>query len=317
MQYIDKQTIEQLLDYPSLIEALRIGFQEAPTVPPRLHYDFKNPKDKQENTLLLMPAWQEGESIGVKLVTVAPANQAYGLPSIQGIYILSDAITGELKAIMDAKTLTNWRTACASALAASFLAKKDTDTLFMIGCGSLAPYLIRAHAAIRPIKRVLLWSRDHKNATRLEIELNKDKNFAIHTVHAIEEGIAEAGILSCATLSPSPLILGKYLQPGQHIDLVGSYKPTMREADDEVILRSRVYVDTIAMAPKESGDLAIPIQEGTLRLHDIQGDLSTLCNGAAQGRVNDQEITVFKSVGHALEDLVAARLVFERWKKLS
>lgn len=315
MEFFDKDKIEGLLDYPALVGALKMGFQQSLTVPPRLHYNFNNPENEEENTLLLMPAWQEGGFLGVKLVTVAPANHKHGLPSIQGVYILSDAVTGQTKALMDAKTLTNWRTACASALAASFLARKDTETLLMIGCGSLAPYLIQAHAAVLPIKKVLLWSRNPKNASQLALIFAKNKNFAIHTVHTIDEGIAEAGILSCATLSNTPLIFGKNLRAGQHIDLVGSYKPNMREADNETIRKSQVYVDTLEMAPKESGDLAIPIQEGLLSLPDIKGDLPALCQGNVSGRSNDQSITLFKSVGHALEDLVAAQLVWKRWKK--
>lgn len=312
MQFFDKHQIEQLLDYPTLIEALREGFRVPPTVPPRLHYNFDNPKNEKENTLLLMPAWQEGGYLGVKLVTVAPANQQYGLPSIQGIYILSDAITGETKAIMDAKTLTNWRTACASALAASYLARENAETLFMVGCGSLAPYIIQAHAAIRPIKNILLWNRNHETTKQVKLTVSRNKDFKVHTLHTIKEGIAEADIISCATLSPSPLIMGKQLKAGQHLDLVGSYKPNMREADDDALVRGRIYVDSLEMAPKETGDLAIPLAEGVIKITDIQGDLFSLCQERAVGRQSEEEITVFKSVGHALEDLVAAQLVLKK-----
>lgn len=233
MQFLDHDKIEQRLNYTDLIAALKKGFHTPPTVPTRLHYHYDNGQQKQQdNTLLLMPAWQEGEQLGVKLVVVAPDNHQHGLGAIQGVYMLFDAVTGLPKAVMDAKTITNWRTACTSALASSFLSRQDSRTLLMVGSGALAPYLIQAHSAVRPIDRVLLWSRTAENAIRLTKEMS-DKSIPITTINTIEEGMAEADIICCATLSHSPLILGKHLKSGQHVDLVGAYKPDMREADHD------------------------------------------------------------------------------------
>lgn len=315
MQFFTEADIHKYLNFPDLIEELRLGFQQDITVPPRLHYDFPNPKNRVDNTLLLMPAWQAGRHLGVKLVTVAPANSNYKLNAVQGIYILSDAITGENIAIMDAKSLTNWRTACASALASSYLSMKNSQTLLMVGAGALAPYLIQAHASVRPIQHVLIWNRNDDKAKQLAEQINRDTALNTQVAHNLEDAVSYADIISCATLSETPLIQGNWLHQGQHLDLVGSFKPTMREADDETIRKSHVYTDILEMAPKESGDLFIPIQNKVLALKDIKGDLFDLCTGNVKGRTNDDEITVFKSVGHALEDLVAAQLVLKNLKQ--
>jgi ornithine cyclodeaminase len=212
----------------------------------------------------------------------------------------------------DAKTLTNLRTAATSALASKYLSKKDSKILLMFGTGALAPQLVKAHATVRPIEKVYLWGRNFEKTQRLANQLKSDK-FETKAVEKIESVIAEADIISCATLSAKPLINGAWLKPGQHLDLVGSYQKHTREADDEAILKSSVFVDTLQGAPKESGDLFIPIQNGIFKIEDIKADLFEMCRSEKDiFRNNETEITFFKSVGHALEDLVAASLAFER-----
>ena len=311
MQYFDKNKIDKLLSYEDLVDVIEKGFNEPPNVPPRLHYSVNNPLNNSENTLQIMPAWQEGKQLGIKLITVAPKNKEYNLETINGLYLLFDSVTGLPEAIMDAKAITNWRTACASALASKYLSRPDSQTLFMIGTGSLAPYLIKAHSAVRPIKKVLIWGRNIKKAEQIQKIINNPA-IEVEVVENIEKGIKKADIISCATLSETPLIFGESLLIGQHIDLVGAYTPTMREANDEVLLRSDIYVDNIEMAPKETGDLSIPLLEGTIKLEDIKGDLFDLCSGKIEGRSSGDSITVFKSVGHALEDLVTAQLIVEK-----
>lgn len=311
MQYFDKNKIEELLSFEELINVIDKGFIKPPNVPPRLHYGINNSTTNIENTLLIMPAWQEEKQIGIKVVTVAPNNKEYNLESINGLYLLLNAVTGIPEAIMDAKTITNWRTACASALASKYLSRTNSETLFMIGTGALAPYIIKAHASVRPIKKVLIWGRNIQKSEDLQATI-KTLNLEVQIVANIEGGIKQADIVSCATLSTTPLIFGKNLKEGQHIDLIGAYISTMREADDEVMLRSDIYVDNIEMAPKETGDLCIPIAEGTIKLEDIKGDLFDLCSKKIKGRSSNKSITVFKSVGHALEDLVTAQLILEK-----
>ncbi len=308
IRYFSAAEIHSLLSYDLLIEALKRGFTKQYTIPPRMHLNYDNDPESAQNTLLLMPAVSSGEVAGVKIVTVAPDNSKLDIPTIQGIYYLLDAKTGSPKGLMEAKTLTNWRTAAASALAANFLAHENAQTLLMVGTGSLAPYLIDAHACQKPIKKLMIFGRTKEKAESLA--QSKASNFEeVQVVDSLEEAVTEADIISVATISREPLIKGEWLRPSQHIDLVGSYRPDMREADNEVIRRSRVYVDTIGMAPKETGDLALPMAEGILSLGDIQGDLFRLCRGEVSGRKTQDEITLFKSVGHALEDLVAAQLV--------
>ena len=308
MKYYSAKDIKHALDFPSLIEALRKGFTVKYTIPSRMHLHYDNETDNNQNTLLLMPAVKCGDVTGVKIVTVTPGNSKRNLPSIQGIYYLMDAVSGSPKALMEAKMLTNWRTAATSALAASYLAPENATCHLMIGTGSLAPFIVDAHRTNRLIKELLIYGRNKTRALALA-NLKTGIYEKITIVDDLKEAVHKADIISVATLSPTPLIKGVWLRPGQHIDLIGAYKPDMRESDDEVLLRSRVFVDNLETAPKETGDLAIPIANGTFSVSAIQGDLFQLAKGQVKGRNSLDEITVFKSVGHALEDLVAAQLV--------
>ncbi len=313
MKFYSSTDIDSVLDYNSLVEALRTGFTKPYTIPPRVHLDYDNPEDENQNTLLLMPAVSCGNLAGVKIVNVALKNSIRDLPSIQGIYYLLNAITGEPLAIFDAKSLTNWRTAAASALAADILASKNASKLLMIGTGSLAPYLIDAHASVRSIKELFIYGRTREKAQALA-ESKKDQFEKVTVVDQPADAIPQVDIISAATFSTEPLIHGEFLKSGQHIDLVGAFKPTSRESDDDVIKKSSVFVDTLEMAPKESGDIAIPLKSGLLSLSDIWGDLFQLCKKEVKGRTDENEITLFKSVGHALEDLVAAELIYHSTK---
>lgn len=309
MRFIEKDEVAKALDYPSLIEALRSAFISDIKVPPRHHHDFKNPKEGIDSTLLLMPAWEESESLGVKIVTVSPNNAKYNLPGIQGLYLLMDAQKGTIEALLEGKTLTAKRTAAASALASSYLSRKDSNSMLMIGTGALSSELIKAHASVRDIKDVYIWGRDKSKALKIVDELKDD--FNIKAVDNIEDEISNVDIISCATLSVEPLVFGKFLKAGQHVDLVGAYKPNMREADDELIKTVDIYIDT-NMAKKETGDIKIPLDTNVICEDDIKADLFELTREQKAGRISDSSITLFKSVGHGLEDLAAAKLVKEK-----
>lgn len=306
--------VEQALPFKSLIPALRRAFSGDITVPMRHHHDFAHPSAEQDSTLLLMPAWKIGETLGVKVVTVSPENAQLQLPAIHGVYLLFDASTGQPLLQCDARTLTSKRTAAASALAADYLARPDSEQLLMVGTGVLAPQLIAAHATVRSIKEVYLWGRNPEKAQQLKRRIEHLGFSKVEVVVDLAAVVPNMDIISVATLSPDPLIFGKWLRPGQHIDLVGSYKPSMREADDEAIVKAQVYVDTFQGATKETGDIVIPLQKGILRQSQIKGDLFGLCRAEAQGRNNPKDITLFKSVGHALEDLAAADLLLKELK---
>lgn len=312
--FIDDNFINSNTNFNELISAINNAFSDSDVeVPMRHHHDFPNPKENKDSTLLLMPAWNPGKNAGVKIVTVSPNNGKYNLPSIQGTYIYLDAHKGSVKAILEAKELTVKRTASASALASSFLSNLKSSSLLMIGTGALSSNLILAHASVRPIKKVFIWGRDFAKAQSICHKL-ANENFEITAVKTIEEKISEVDIISCATLSKEPLVLGKYLKNGQHIDLVGAYKKDMRESDDEAIEKSSIFVDTYQGGLKESGDIVIPLQNGIISNEDIKADLFELCSDTKQGRQDENEITLFKSVGHALEDLAAASYYYKKYK---
>jgi ornithine cyclodeaminase len=310
MRVIDASEVESLLSFEPLVEQLRQMFRAGCVVPPRHHHAIPMP-DGKDATLLLMPAWQNDRYIGVKIVTVFPGNAAKGLPSVNGAYALLSARAGQALALMDGSMLTLRRTAAASALAATYLARPDSRRLLMIGTGALAPHLILAHATTRPIREVLIWGRTPDKAERLARNLDA-RRLAVSATRDLEGAVRGADIISCATLSRDPLVRGAWLQPGQHVDLVGGFTPEMREADDAAIERARVYVDTYAGALKEAGDIVQPIASGVLDEKVIGGELAELAQGRRSGRSFYNQITLFKSVGTALEDLAAAALVFEQ-----
>lgn len=310
MLSINAETVHQALTFPKLVNALQTAFTENIQVPPRLHFDIENPKASRETTLLMMPAWQAGDVAGIKLVTVAPENSQKNLPSIQGTYILLDVDTGSMKAMMDAPSLTAKRTAAASALASRYLSRENSETLLIVGTGTLAPQLIAAHTSVRSIKQVYVWGRNHQRAQQVCQQV-ADLNIACEAVEDLECYVKKADIISCATLSTEPLILGKWLQEGQHLDMVGAYRPDMREMDDDCLTRAVIFVDNMESAVRETGDLAIPLAEKIIEMSDIHADLFALCGNKFTFERKSKDITVFKSVGHALEDLAAAKLVVE------
>ncbi|MEX1058749.1 MAG: ornithine cyclodeaminase family protein, partial [Natronospirillum sp.] len=262
-------------------------------------------------------AWIENEYVGVKQVNVFPGNNKRGMPGLTSHYLLSCGRTGHHLAEMDGNTITARRTAAASALASRYLAREDAKTLLMVGSGRMATHLIPAHLAVRDITRVLVWGIDDNSVSDCIDALSEKE---IHCEPVPRDGLAkavgQADIVSCATLSSEPLIRGEWLSPGTHVDLVGSFTPAMREADNQVMALSSVFVDTVAGALKETGDLIDPIREGAITEDDIQGEFRDLCNGRHTGRrqLDDpqQAITVFKSVGTSEEDLAAAILAYQQ-----
>jgi ornithine cyclodeaminase len=317
VQTIDGDTLHRLLDFPSLIEALRTMFRDGCEVPARRHHAIAPGGGGwagigATGTLLLMPAWQTGRSLGIKIVTVFPDNASRSLPAVYGTYVLLDAATGMPRAVLDGTALTLRRTAAASALAAGFLARADSAVHLMIGTGALAPYLVAAHATVRPIRETLIWGRDPHKAAALASRLAAAGTAAVATAD-LAAAVAAADIVTCATLAREPLIRGAWLRPGTHVDLVGGYTPDMREADDDAVARARIYIDTDA-ALREAGDIVQPLQSGALVQERIAGDLFGLARGTCAGRDGADEITLFKSVGTALEDLAAAELAVSRWQ---
>jgi len=309
MRILGYSEVVAALDFPALVEALRQMFRAGAEMPARHHHTVPVP-GAADATLLLMPAWQAGKHLGIKVVTVFPDNVERREASVMGAYLLLDGRSGEPLALMDGPALTARRTAAASALAASYLARPDSERLLMVGTGALASHLIEAHASVRPIVNVLVWGRNSEKAAKLAQRMNR-RTLKVAATTDLANAVRGAHVISCATLSESPLIQGHWLPLGVHVDLVGGFRPEMREADDDVIRRARVFVDTRGGALKEAGDIVQPLSSGVLREDDIAGDLFDLARGSRAGRRYHDQITVFKSVGAALEDLAAAKLALD------
>lgn len=310
MQQIDSQTIFDHLPYEDFIPFLRESFTTEHTVPSRMYEQFGNSVADIPSTLLLMPAWQDGKYLGIKAVTVSPHNSRFDLPSIQGVYLLFDTETGTPLVTYDASAITARRTAAKSAVTSSFLSREDAEVLLMVGTGTLSTELIQAHCTVRPIKEVIIWEHTEGKGQQV-IERLPDMKQKFSVTNNLSEIVPKADIISVATLSVEPLVEGKWLQSGQHIDTVGAYRTDMREADDEVLKRSTLFIDHDD-AYHESGDLAIPLENGVISKDDIKATLFDLCNGRKGGRETTEEITFFKSTGHALEDLSAALFVYRQ-----
>jgi ornithine cyclodeaminase/alanine dehydrogenase-like protein (mu-crystallin family) len=319
MRVVTAEEIEAALAYPDLVDVLRNAFRAGVMAPPRHHHTIKLEGDRPDATLLLMPAWTAsapgaetaGRYIGVKTVSVFPGNRDRDLPAVQGAFLLFSAKTGEPLALMDAPRLTVWRTAAASALASRYLSREDSRRLLIVGTGALGRYLAHAHSSVRPIREVVLWNRRPAGARALAQRLI-DEGFAVSVSDNLEKSVRDADIISTATLSTTPLVYGEWLSPGTHLDCVGAYRPHMRETDDDVVRRARIWVDTRAGALKESGDIAIPLAAGTITEGCILGDLHDLARSDRFARAAPDDITMFKSVGASIEDLAAAIAVFEK-----
>ena len=313
LRVLDAAAVDSALDFPALIDALEAAFAGRIEVPVRHHHEIKRGGENFA-THLLMPAWTSGQEpafLGTKVVNVFPGNGAKGLPSIHGTYLLMSGETGAPLAAMDGARLTAWRTAAASALASRFLSRADSSHLLMIGAGALAPFFIRAHLAVRPVKTVTLWNRRREASENLTRELSGLKA-DIRIAEDRGAAIAEADIISCATLSKTPLIEGRWLKPGAHADCAGAYRPDMRETDDDVIRRARLFCDTRTGALKEGGDLAMPLANGVIKPEEVEADLLELCRKTVTFARAPGDITFFKSVGTAIEDLAAAMLVWSK-----
>ena len=309
MKVYDRENVASSLQYGILIEALRKAFSSKITAPERVQHTIKN-KNGSDATLLLMPAWKIGEHIGIKIVSVFPENTTNNMNAVHANYFLMNANDGKPVAVMDGTELTLRRTACASALAADYLVNKNVDTLLMIGTGNLAPHMIKAHCVVRNYSRILIWGRNEEKAERLALSLNiKDKE--ILAKNDIKEALNVADVISCATLTQKPLIMGDWIKPGQHLDLVGAFTPDMAEVDSKAIAKSKVVVDTYEGALSESGELINAIKEGRIKKEHILSDLRELVLEEKNIRKDSNDITLFKSVGTALEDLAAAELVIE------
>ena len=308
MQICSAGETRAALPFDRLIEALKRQFIEGCEVPLR-HTHTVTAADGSQGTVLIMPAWRADRYLGIKTVNIFPGNAARGLPGLFSTYVLYDARTGEPLAQLDGDEITARRTAAASALAASRLARPDARHLLVVGAGRVAALLAHAYRQVLPIDTVQVWARKTPQAQALVDALNAS-GVAARVADDLAHAAAQADIVSCATLATEPVVQGAWLRAGSHLDLIGGFTPTMREADDACFAGARLFVDT-AEALQKSGDLLGPLSRGVLSAHSVCGTLQDLCRGTVPGRQSPLERTVFKSVGTALEDLAAAVLVYE------
>lgn len=303
--------IDAALTFPGLIDTLAEAFRGEAVVPPRTHHKIERPGE--EAVLLIMPAWSAPDSeppyLGTKIVSVFFGNGTRNLPGVMGAYLLMNGRTGEPLAVMDGNRLTLWRTAAASALASRYMSDPEASRMLMVGAGGLAPFLIKAHRAVRPLTDIAVWARRPEAAEAVVDELARD-GIEARAVTDLEGEARTADIISCATNATQPLIHGRWLKRDAHLDLVGAFTMQMREADADALERARVVVDS-EKAIDEGGDIAVGIDEGNYSAEKIAGTLTDLCHGRIVGRSAEGEITLFKSVGVSLEDLAAAIAVWE------
>lgn len=303
MQTFSAAQIHAALPWPELVAQLADAFAQGAEVPVRHAHKLGD-----TDALLLMPAWS-GDAIGVKLVTVMPGNTARKVATVQATYLLMERSTGRMLALLDGESLTLRRTAAASVLAAGYLARPDARQLLIVGSGHLAGWMARAYHALRPeLSQIAVWGRNPQASATLTRSL-ADEGLPVRVCEDLKKGVEAADIVCCVTTSHRPLVLGEWLQPGTHLDLVGAFKADMRETDDAAVARSRVFVDTFAGALAEAGDLVQPLRSGSINRDHVLGELAQLVRKEIVGRQSPQDITLFKSVGTALEDLAAARMV--------
>ena len=306
MNFIDAPNVHRLLDYPELIEALRMAHR-ADLMPRSQAIVMGEPLDEVDKFVSLV-AWAPKDVIAVKLVGVFPGNLALSPPepSVQGLVCLFSATTGRPLFACDGAALTFRKTAADSALGADYLARHDAEVLLVVGAGGLAPHVIMAHRSVRPgIRCVLIWNRTLARAEELAARLASPA-IEVRAVQDLDQAVGQANIISCVTMATEPLVRGALLRPGTHVDLIGAYLPEMREADDDVMRRGRLFVDT-RKGCTHAGEIAQPIAKGIISLDSIQADLSDLCAGRHSGRVDANEITVYKNVGGAHLDLFTTR----------
>ncbi|MBU9413528.1 ornithine cyclodeaminase family protein [Burkholderia multivorans] len=309
MKIFDTTTTCDALDFESLIPALRAAFIKGCHVPLR-HSHTIDVGDGDKGTVLIMPAWEENGYLGIKTVNIFAGNAARGLPGLHSTYVLYDAATGQPLAQMDGNEITSRRTAAASALAAGYLARSNASRMVLLGAGRVGSLVPEAYRAQLPIQNVEVWDANPRAVTALVDRLTS-LGFDATPVADLRESVGRADVVTCATLATEPVVLGQWLSPGSHLDLIGSFTPLMREADDDCFRDAEIFIDT-SEAPQKSGDLLGPLSRGTISSSDFKGTLTDLCRQEVKGRANGTQRTVFKAVGTALEDLAAAGQVYKR-----
>jgi 1-pyrroline-2-carboxylate reductase [NAD(P)H] len=311
MKIISPEEVHSALSYPALVDALQHAYAGKFSMPPRqVHLLDDDPGNN--NAFALLPSWND-EVIGVKAFTYFPDNKGPEFKSLYSKIMLFDRQHGEPLALVDGTSVTFWRTGGISGLATRLLAREDSETLLVLGTGNLSTYIIRANISVRPIKNVLVWGRNADKAAKVVEQMNAELDGVVcRAVNDIETACAKADIVVAATGSHEPLVKGDWIKPGTHTDFIGNHHATKRECDTALILKSKVYADSRVNAFKEAGEILLPISEGVFKKEDIVAELTEMCAGTATLRESAEEITLFKSIGMAMSDLVGASLAYRQ-----
>lgn len=311
MQIINANAVNQVLSFETLIPAIETTFQQSFGMPQRQIYPLPGGSADKHDTFAVLPAWTE-EVLGVKSFTHYPENPDKGRLTVAAQVLLFSRPTGAPLALVDGTSLTYWRTAAVSALAASYMAKKDACTLLLFGTGELAPFMALAHASVRPIHTIYVHGRSEEKMRKVQQQIKHIRpDLNVEVCAHYEEVITGVDIISCATGSPTPLFKSASLAAGTHIDLVGNHHRHCRECDSATVKMSHVIVDSLLNVLNEAGDILIPLEEACIKEDHLQGELAQLCNGTIKGRLNNSQTTLFKSVGTALADVASAYHVYQ------
>ena len=313
--WLTRNDVENLLDMPSAIEAVREAFRLIYEGEAELPVRANIPVARHEGSLMSMPAYLGGEmdALGAKLISFYGTNPTRrGLPAIQGNVVLFDGRTGALLALMDAGYLTAMRTGASGGVATRYLAKEDARTLTIFGSGVQAPYQVEAALCERAIERVFVLSRTPANAEALALKLEQMFNVSAQATVDVKVAVEAADILVTATSTHEPLFDGSLLRPGVHISGTGSHLPYASEVDASAVQRAKVVVDQMSACLTEAGDLIRPIEDGVYDASQIHAEIGAIIAGDKPGREGDDEITFFKSVGLAAQDVAVARAVYAK-----
>ncbi len=311
MQFFDQQAVASALPYPALIDALARGLQEPIASPLRSHYE----PNGDASTVLIMPAWKPQQMMGVKLVSIWPGNAASGKSAVSGVYVLLSCEDGRPLAVLDGTELTLRRTAAAAALAARMLARKNSRTLAVLGTGSLSAPLAQAHASVMAFERILIWGRNPTKAQAVVAQL-LERGIAAEVGHDLQATLAQADVVAAASTATTPFIRSDWVQPGTHLGLVGAFTPSMAEAEPALMPRAQLFADSREAVLQKGGEVLQAMQQGLIDASAIQAELAELAAQPEHAwRRDDQAITVFKSVGFAALDWIAAERVCQLAKQ--
>ncbi len=315
MHNISAEDINRVCDYASLVDRFEQLHREEPAILKDMLLTQQNSESGTENNALIRAAWSSSQALGIKSATIFPDNTVKTeMPAIHAVYLLFEATHGTPVAVMDGTTLTYYKTAADSALGGKLLARHDLSTMAMIGAGAMAPHLIKAHCAVHhSLQTVIIWNRTASKAEKLADEISI-RGVEIKATQDIEAAVLQADLVSSATMTREPLILGDWLKSGSHVDLVGAFTPDMREVDDAAIRKSRIFVDSRKTTIGEIGEIQIPIDAGIIGEEDILADLFDLCSQTKPGRLTDDEITLFKNGGGGHLDLMTACFIYDQLK---